>query len=137
MRGIITKANNQLMIGKIADGNGTEYFFHYSNFPKKSVRKGYVVEFDAFNEGKRCLRAVNIKLVSYGIHHPFCNPILNICRFIEENTSDSVEKGYKLRELQMLYNYFVDIEDTDVHDLRRKYKPETYTLDTNIKNKEG
>lgn len=128
MRGIITKVCNSISIGTITDDSGTEYFFHYSNFPKNHIKKGYVVEFDYIDEGKKKLRAVNIKLIGYGVNHPFCNPILNICKFIEENTPDTEDREYKLRDLQMLYDYFVDTEDLDVGDLRRKYRPEKYTL---------
>ena len=128
MRGTVTKACNSISIGTITDESGTEYFFHYSNFPKNHVKKGYIVDFDAFDEGKKKLRAVNIKLVSYGVNHPFCNNILGICKFIEENTPDTEEKEYKLRDLQMLYAYFADLEDLDVQDIRKKYRPEKYTL---------
>ena len=128
MRGMITKASNPMSMGVIKDNNGTEYFFHYSDFPKKNIKKGYVVEFEAFDEGKKKLKAINIKLISYGVNHPFCSPILNICKFIEENTPDTEDKEYRLRDLQMLYNYFAESENTDVKGLRIKYRPKKYTL---------
>lgn len=128
MRGIITKASNPMSIGIIKDDNGIEYFFHYTDFPKKHIKKGYVVEFEVINEGKKKLKAINIKLIAYGINHPFCSSILNICEFIEENAPDSEDKEYRLRDLQMLYYYFAESENTDVKGMCIKYRPTKYTL---------
>lgn len=137
MKGKITHINNAMSTGTITGDDGTKYFFHQSEFPKNRVKKGYVVEFDAVDVNKKSLKAINIKLIAYGPNHPFCNPIINICRFIEQNTPDSEYKDYSLRDLQMLYEYFANIEDTNVHGLREKYRPKEYTLNKQMPIEKG
>ena len=59
MRGMITKASNPMSMGVIKDNNGTEYFFHYSDFPKKNIKKGEVYYCSNYKYGCDYLKRID------------------------------------------------------------------------------
>lgn len=112
MKGTVKTFWGNKSTGMILGEDGTEYFFHASDVVNcKTAKVGNHVVFDAEDIGKAHLRAVNIKKVGHGKCHPFITNLRRLDSVIKDAPVDDEEKGYLLRDIQMMVNYFEEVED--------------------------
>lgn len=97
--------------GFIKGEDGNDYFFFYEDVNRKKIKRGYIVEFEVIDEGKDNLKAKNINVIGLGKWHPYANDISRVMEFLKDNCADNEELGYRLRDLNDIYNYFANLED--------------------------
>lgn len=125
MKGIIKSWHGQKDCGFI-ECDGEEYFLHLSEVKNsKKIKKGNIVEFDTIDNGENHLRAVNVHKTGHGTHHPFIQDLNRIKELVEQ--SNNPEKDYRLRDIQMMINYFSHIEDIEEYpDVRKTFRAKEY-----------
>lgn len=105
--------------GWILGEDGVSYFFNRVNYNRKStIKVGYLVEFDpsvqedGVHVGEP--EAINIKKTGHGKHHPLACDIQRIGDYIMSNIpDDDPNKAYRLRDVNIIYNYFCSVEDCE------------------------
>ena len=109
MKGTVVTWQGNKSMGFILGEDGNEYFLHESEMTgTKKVKRGSIVEFDAVDTGKEHLRAVNVRKIGHGTHHPFIRDLERIEELIETCVSNKhPDKQYRLRDIQMMKNYFI------------------------------
>ncbi len=115
MKGTVTKWSDFNSSGFITGEDGNDYFLHKSEMVNsKNVKRGNIVSFDYIDEGKTCLRAVNVKKTGHGPSHPFVHDLERIYDALDEYVSEfDSEKDYILRDVRMIMNYFKKAEDIE------------------------
>lgn len=127
MTGIITQWKGTLNCGFINGEDGKEYFLHGSESAsgKANFKKTNIVKFDIQSTpNEKRDRAVNVVKIGHGAHHPFMHELENLANVIKECDIDEELKGYKLRDIEMLENYFLNICDIEQFaDVRHTFRP--------------
>ena len=127
MEGKIIHFREDKGFGFILGDNGTEYFFHESDFiGTKKIHISNFVSFDTEGvEEDGHARAVHIRKIGHGKKHPFIRDLERIEEFINDWISDdNAEKKYRLQDIQMLKNYFSEIRDIEwCTDVRGTFRP--------------
>ena len=117
MIGKITSWNGSKSCGFITGKDGNQYFLHHSEMigrGAKKLHKNNIIRFDAVNNGEAHLRAVNARKIGHGTHHPFIKDLDRIEEMIVTCVDNHhPEKQYRLRDIQMLKNYFSEVCDID------------------------
>jgi cold shock CspA family protein len=98
--------------GFIVDSDEKEYFFHEDDFKSSTshIAKTNIVEFDIMNTDNG-LRATNIVKVGLGEKNPYVNLLNMIEKYILDNTTDSEERNYRLRDLNKTREYIANLKD--------------------------
>lgn len=112
MKGRVESFNQFFSNGFIRGDDGAEYFLHASEVVNaKKIKDTNIVEFDAVDTGESHLRAVNVKKIGHGIHHPFIQDLNRLEQVLKGVPMDEQERDYRLRDIQMMRNYFENVED--------------------------
>ncbi len=107
--------------GWILGEDGISYFFNRVNYNRKStIKVGYIVEFDpAIQEDGEHVgepEAINIKKIGHGKHHPLALDAKRVGEYIMDMIpDDDPDKVYMLGSLNIIYNYFCNVEDSNVY----------------------
>jgi len=110
MKGVIEKYSGYSSVAWIKGEDGETYFSHKNDFANtKKLVKGNIVEFDVQDESPH-MRAVAVKKTGLGKRHPFANSSRNVIAFLE-TLPQSEERDYKIRDMNVIYNYFCSCED--------------------------
>lgn len=122
MKGRVQKFDGKQ--GFINGEDGNKYFVHESDLVgTKKLRGGNIVSFTSLDEGKEHLKAVNVKKIGHGKHHPFIKDLNNIYETVNSAVIDEEEKKYRLRDVKMLMAYFNEIEDIEqCQDVRKTFR---------------
>ena len=133
MKGTVTSWNEHFCSGFITGDDGEEYFLHKDEvLNSKNIRKSHRFEFDTRDDGKNRLRAINVRKIAYGTSHPFYHDLKRVYDFVEQTDTDATEKGYMLRDIQMIMNYFTEIEDIEQFtDVRKRFRPTNIEIPKN------
>ena len=107
--------------GWIEGEDGVSYFFNRVNFSlKNTIKVGWIVEFtpavqeDGDHIGEP--EALNIRKIGHGKHHPLAIDTQRIADLIMRSVpDDDPDKGYRLRDLNIIYNYFCNVEDSNIY----------------------
>ena len=70
------------------------------------------------DDGEHCgePEAINIRKIGHGKKHPLACDIQRIGEYIMKNIpDDDPDKGYRLRDVDIIYNYFCTVEDCDLY----------------------
>lgn len=123
MRGIIKSWNGPKYCGFILGEDNNEYFLHISDVVNaKKIKSTNIVHFETKDDGGEHLRAINVYKTGHGKHHPFIQDANRLKEVIEK--SNEPEKDYRLRDIQMMINYFTNIEDIAQYpDVRQTFRP--------------
>lgn len=122
MKGRIAKIWRNGNFGFIDGFDGVNYFFNRVNFDRScSLKTDWIVEFDPViqDDGDHAgePEAINIHKIGRGKHHPLAVDAKRIADLIISSVpDDNPDKGYRLRDLNIIYNYFCNVEDSDIYD---------------------
>ena len=98
--------------GQILGEDNVVYFYHLSDaVNSNNIKKDNIVYFDVINEGRTHPRAINIRKTGHGKNHPFIPNLNRISYALENAEMDEAAKGYLLRDIQTIVNYFSAVED--------------------------
>lgn len=108
--------------GFIMGEDGISYHFNFNEFVNRSggIKVGWIVEFNPSiqDDGEHCgePEAINIRKIGHGKKHPLACDIQRIGEYIMKNIpDDDPDKGYRLRDVDIIYNYFCTVEDCDLY----------------------
>ena len=131
MKGKIFKWSGHYSNGYVLDENGKQHFVHESEMISNgNLRNGVIIEFDSIEQPEcKHPRAVNIKKIGHGNRHPFIKDLERLKDCILGNVSDTDdEKVWRLRDVEMLINYFSEVEDIEwCDDVRARFRPKRET----------
>lgn len=121
MKGRITRYNAYFSIGYITGEDGEQYFLHKSEMVNcKNIKSDNIVTFDSVDTGEQHFRAVNVRKIGHGKHHPFIQDLNRLADTLNSLEMDEMERSYRLKDIQMLINYFENVEDFEwCKDVRR------------------
>ena len=106
--------------GFITGEDGIDYHFERRDTInwKNTWKSDYIVEFDPSindREDSKWYRqpiAINVRKIGYGKNHPMARKIQEIGEdIIKYVPDDNLEKQYRLKELNEIYEYFCNVED--------------------------
>lgn len=125
MEGKIIRFRGDKGFGFILGDNGTEYFFHKSDCDTSKIHVSNFVSFDTEGmEEDGHARAVHVRRIGHGKKHPFIRDLERIEEFINDwIDNDNAEKKYRLRDIQMLKNYFSEVRDIEWCQDVRSFRP--------------
>ena len=130
MKGRITKVwrtgTQAGAFGFILGEDGVSYYFNkYGIQHMRKLKADYIVEFepsiseDGAHAGEP--KAINVIKVGHGKHHPLALNTQRIADYISTTVpDDDPDKAYRLRDLQVIYNYFCNVEDSQIYADPRK-----------------
>jgi cold shock CspA family protein len=124
MKGTVIDWKSRYGYGFVATEDGREFFLHESEVENtKKIRVGNIITFDVVDEEKKTPRAVHARKTGHGKCHPFCRDLEALYADVERSNIEEPEKGYRLRDIKKMYEYFEKVEDYEQYsNIRNAFK---------------